>query len=214
MTKSNKSLAGKLAIAIGALALGLGTLSACAPRQRSTATTAENIPTPTADSIPMKGSIYDYSAISNGGDTIPFSQYQGKVLLIVNTASKCGLTPQYEALEALHKRYADQGLVIVGFPCDQFANQEPGSDEEIAEFCQLNYGVTFQLMKKIKVNGDDAHPIYQYLKKAGKGWFGDAIKWNFTKFLISRDGTHIERYAPTTKPESMEADILKLLEGK
>lgn len=206
MTQYTKSLAKGLALTLGILSFGLASLSACAQTQTNVSTTT--------DSIPMKGSIYDYSAITNSGDSISFAQYQGKVLLIVNTASKCGLTPQYEALEALHKRYADKGLVIVGFPCDQFANQEPGSDEEIAEFCQLNYGVSFQLMKKIKVNGDDAHPIYQYLKKAGKGWFGDAIKWNFTKFLISRDGTHIERYAPTTKPESMEADILKLLEGK
>ena len=155
--------------------------------------------------------IYDYKALNNKGVEVDFSQYEGKVLMIVNTASKCGFTPQYDGLEALYKKYQDQGLVIVGFPCDQFAHQEPGSDEEIAEFCRLNHGVTFPLMSKIEVNGDGAHPIYQYLKSAAKGTFGSAIKWNFTKFLISRDGKTVKRYAPTVTPEKMEKDIQEML---
>ena len=151
--------------------------------------------------------IYDFKALNNKGAEVDFSQYQGQVLLIVNTASKCGFTPQYDGLEALYQKYKDQGLTVIGFPCDQFAHQEPGSDAEIAEFCRLNHGVTFPLMSKIEVNGDNAHPIYKYLKSAAKGTFGNAIKWNFTKFLISRDGTVIKRYAPTVTPEKMEKDI-------
>lgn len=162
----------------------------------------------------MRKTIYDFSAITNNGDELRFDAYRGRVLLIVNTASKCGLTPQYEGLEALHKAYADQGLTVVGFPCNQFAGQEPGSDEEIAKFCKLNYGVSFQMMKKIDVNGQGAHPIYQYLKKAAGGFITDSIKWNFTKFLISRNGQTVKRYAPTTKPESMRADIEELLRNK
>ncbi|MBO6173338.1 MAG: glutathione peroxidase [Bacteroidales bacterium] len=155
--------------------------------------------------------IYDFKALDNKGKELDFAQFEGKVLMIVNTASKCGFTPQYDGLEALNKKYKDQGLVIIGFPCDQFAHQEPGTNEEIAEFCRLNHGVTFQLMSKIEVNGKNAHPIYEYLKGAAKGTFGNAIKWNFTKFLISRDGQTVKRYAPTVKPEDMEKDIVELL---
>ena len=155
--------------------------------------------------------IYDFKALDNKGKELDFAQFEGKVLMIVNTASKCGFTPQYDGLEALNKKYKDQGLVIIGFPCDQFAHQEPGTNEEIAEFCRLNHGVTFQLMSKIEVNGKNAHPIYEYLKGAAKGTFGNAIKWTFTKFLISRDGQTVKRYAPTVKPEDMEKDIVELL---
>ncbi|MBO5546360.1 MAG: glutathione peroxidase [Bacteroidales bacterium] len=156
-------------------------------------------------------SIYDFKALNNKGSEVDFADFKGKVLLIVNTASKCGFTPQYDGLEALWKKYKDQGLVVIGFPCDQFAHQEPGSDAEIAEFCRLNHGVTFPLMSKIEVNGEGAHPIYKYLKSETKGLLGGAIKWNFTKFLISRDGTRIERFAPMAKPESLEDKIKALL---
>jgi len=155
--------------------------------------------------------IYDFKALNNKGVEVDFADYKGKVLLIVNTASKCGFTPQYDGLEDLWKKYKDQGLVVIGFPCDQFAHQEPGSDAEIAEFCRLNHGVTFPLMSKIDVNGDNAHPIYKYLKNETKGLFGSAIKWNFTKFLISRDGTRIERFAPMATPASLEDKIKALL---
>ena len=155
--------------------------------------------------------IYDFKALNNKGAEVDFADYKGKVLLIVNTASKCGFTPQYDGLEALYKKYKDQGLVVIGFPCDQFAHQEPGSNAEIAEFCRLNHGVTFPLMSKIEVNGDGAHPIYKYLKTAAKGTFGNAIKWNFTKFLISRDGSKVERFAPTTTPEALDSKIAELL---
>jgi glutathione peroxidase len=155
--------------------------------------------------------IYDFTVLDTKKNEVKLDEYKGKVLLVVNTATGCGFTPQYEALENLYKKYQDQGLVIVGFPCDQFAHQEPGSDEEIAEFCRINHGVTFPLMSKIEVNGDGAHPIYQYLKSAAKGTFGNAIKWNFTKFLISRDGKTVKRYAPTVTPEKMEKDIQEML---
>lgn len=155
--------------------------------------------------------IYDFKALSSKGKEIDFAQFEGKVLLIVNTASKCGFTPQFAGLEALNQKYKDKGLVVIGFPCNQFASQDPGSDSEIEGFCQLNYGVTFQIMKKIDVNGENAHPIFKYLKSQTKGLLGSAIKWNFTKFLISKDGQAIERYAPTTKPEKMEKDIEAML---
>ncbi|MBQ6286692.1 MAG: glutathione peroxidase [Bacteroidales bacterium] len=155
--------------------------------------------------------IYDYKALDNKGNEVDFASFEGKVLMIVNTASKCGFTPQYDGLEALYQKYKDQGLIIIGFPCDQFAHQEPGTNEEIAEFCRINHGVTFPLMSKIEVNGKNAHPIYQYLKSAAKGTLGNAIKWNFTKFLISRDGTVIERFAPTTTPEAMEEKVVAML---
>ena len=179
--------------------------------------------------------IYDFTALSNKGKEVNFADYKGKVLLIVNTASKCGFTPQYDGLEALYKKYKDQGLVIIGFPCDQFGHQEPGTDEQIEEFCRLNHGVTFPLMSKIEVNGEGAHPIYQWLKsKAGFAGFNPEhkltkildemftkadpnyasktdIKWNFTKFLISREGNVISRFEPTTEPKEMEESIEKEL---
>lgn len=145
--------------------------------------------------------IYDFKALTSKGQELDFAQFEGKVLLIVNTASKCGFTPQFAGLEELNQKYRERGLVVIGFPCNQFASQDPGSDSEIEGFCQLNYGVTFQIMKKIDVNGDNAHPIFVYLKEKTKGLLGSSIKWNFTKFLISRDGETIKRYAPITKPE-------------
>ncbi|MBP5323098.1 MAG: glutathione peroxidase [Bacteroidaceae bacterium] len=155
--------------------------------------------------------IYDFKALTSKGAELDFSQFEGKVLLIVNTASKCGFTPQFAGLEELNQKYKDKGLVVIGFPCNQFAHQDPGTDEEISGFCQLNYGVTFQIMKKVDVNGKDAHPIFNYLKKETGGLFGSAIKWNFTKFLVSRDGNTIKRFAPTTAPKDIEKDIEELL---
>lgn len=155
--------------------------------------------------------IYDYKAITNKGEVLDFAQFRGKVLLIVNTASKCGFTHQFKGLEDLYQKYKDRGLVVIGFPSNQFARQEPGTDSEILSFCQLNYGVTFQIMKKIEVNGDNAHPIFEYLKSETRGFLGRKIKWNFTKFLISRDGKTIRRYPPTKAPEKLEADIVALL---
>ena len=159
-------------------------------------------------------SIYDFSAQTLSGVTQDFSEYQDKVLLIVNTASKCGFTPQYEGLEALNQQYRDQGLVIVGFPCNQFGHQEPGEADEIGTFCQKNYGVSFPMMAKVDVNGKDAHPIFNWLKEQQGGFLTDGIKWNFTKFLIGRDGQVINRYAPTTKPEELKADIEAALNQK
>jgi glutathione peroxidase len=155
--------------------------------------------------------IYDFKALTSKGKEIDFSEFKGKVMLVVNTASKCGFTPQFAGLEELNKKYKDKGLVVIGFPCNQFASQDPGTDSEIEGFCQLNYGVSFQIMKKIDVNGNDAHPIFKYLKKKTGGWFGSAIKWNFTKFLISKDGETVKRYAPITKPEKLEKEIEKML---
>lgn len=138
--------------------------------------------------------------------------YQGKVVLVVNTATKCGLAPQFEGLEALHQRYKDEGLVVLGFPCNQFMGQEPESNATVEAACKVNHGVTFQLFEKCDVNGKDTHPVFRYLKsELGGGLLGSAIKWNFTKFLIDRSGKPIKRYAPTTKPEEIEADIRKLL---
>lgn len=156
-------------------------------------------------------SIYDYKAITMQGTELSMADLKGKVLLIVNTASKCGLTPQFKALEDLHKKYEGQGLVIIGFPCDQFAGQELSSNNEINAFCTRNYGVSFQMMQKIDVNGKNAHPLYKFLKEQAGGFLFDAIKWNFTKFLVSRDGTQIKRFSPYTKPEKIEDDICKLL---
>ena len=156
-------------------------------------------------------SVYSFSAIDNEGKTISLNEYRGKVLLIVNTATRCGFTPQYDGLEDLYQKYKERGLVIIGFPCDQFGHQEPGTDEQIEEFCRLNHGVTFPLMSKVEVNGENAHPIYKYLKDAAPGTLGKAVKWNFTKFLINRNGSQITRFAPATKPESLESRILELL---
>ncbi|HJD75269.1 MAG TPA: glutathione peroxidase [Bacteroides reticulotermitis] len=155
--------------------------------------------------------IFDFTTLSNKGKEINFDEFKGHVLLIVNTASKCGFTPQYKALEELYKKYKDQGLVILGFPCDQFGHQEPGSDEEIASFCEVNFGVTFPLMAKVEVNGDKASPIFKYLKKSTSGFLGSSIKWNFTKFLISKDGQTIKRFSPVTKPMSLESSIINFL---
>lgn len=155
--------------------------------------------------------IYDFTAKGNKGEDIDFSQFKGKVLLIVNTASKCGFTPQYKGLEELHKKYKDLGLVIIGFPCDQFGHQEPGNDKEIASFCELNFGVSFQLMAKADVNGENASPIFKFLKNKTKGLFGKRIKWNFTKFLISKDGTVIKRFSPLKSPVSIEQNIKEML---
>ncbi|WP_296202460.1 glutathione peroxidase [Psychrobacter sp. UBA3962] len=155
--------------------------------------------------------IYDFNAKDLNGNEVDFGQFKDKVLLIVNTASKCGFTPQFEELEELHQSYKDQGLVIIGFPCNQFGSQDPGSNEEIGAFCQKNYGVSFLMMQKIDVNGDNEHPLYTWLKKQEGGFLTDGIKWNFTKFLINRQGEVVDRYAPTTKPKAIESDIVKLL---
>lgn len=155
--------------------------------------------------------IYDFKAKSILGNETDFADYKGKVLLIVNTASKCGYTPQLEGLEALYKKYREQGLVVIGFPCNQFAQQDPGTDEEIATFCKLNYGVSFKMMSKIDVNGDNQAPIYKFLKDNAQTDKGKDIKWNFTKFLISRDGTEILRYGSAKKPKNLEKDIEKFL---
>ena len=177
--------------------------------------------------------IYDFKALTSKGKELDFAQFEGKVLLIVNTASKCGFTPQFAGLEALNQKYNDKGLVVIGFPCNQFKEQDPGTDSQIEEFCQINYGVSFQIMKKIDVNGSSADPIFEYLKeqapteaynglkaKAAKALFktisnsvekDSDIKWNFTKFLISKDGNTIKRYSPTTEPEKMESDIETML---
>ncbi|WP_295798403.1 glutathione peroxidase [uncultured Microbulbifer sp.] len=146
------------------------------------------------------------------GSEATLDQYKGKVLLIVNTASKCGFTPQYKGLEELFQQYKDRGLVVLGFPCNQFGKQEPGSDSEIQQFCELNYGVSFPVYAKLEVNGDGAHPLFSYLKKQAPGILGtQGIKWNFTKFLVNRDGEVVNRYAPKDKPEELAADIEQLL---
>ncbi len=177
--------------------------------------------------------IYDFKALTSKGKEIDFSEFKGKVLLIVNTASKCGFTPQFAGLEEMNKKYKERGLVVIGFPCNQFKEQDPGNDAQIEEFCQLNYGVTFQIMKKTDVNGADAEPIFEYLKtqapteeyhglkakgaamlfkSISKSVEKDSdIKWNFTKFLISRDGETIKRYAPTTEPKDFEQDVEEML---
>ena len=177
--------------------------------------------------------IYDFKALTSRGKELDFAQFEGKVLLIVNTASKCGLTPQFKGLEELNQKYKDQGLVIIGFPCNQFKEQDPGADEQIEEFCQLNYGVTFQIMKKIDVNGEGADPIFVYLKqqapteeykglkaKAMKALFKKIsdtaksesdIQWNFTKFLVNKEGKVVARFAPTSEPEEFEQEIAQWL---
>ncbi|MFM6990870.1 MAG: glutathione peroxidase [Rhodoferax sp.] len=153
-------------------------------------------------------SVYDFDALQINGQPVPLKQYQGKPLLIVNTASACGFTPQFAGLEELHKTYGDKGLVVLGFPCNQFGAQDKGSNDEIAGFCQLNYGVSFPMMAKIEVNGGNAHPLYQWLVKEAPGFLGTkAIKWNFPKFLIGKDGQVRKRYAPTDTPASLAQDI-------
>ncbi len=157
-------------------------------------------------------SLYDHEAQTLDGKAVSLADYRGKVLLIVNTASKCGFTPQFTGLEALYRKYKDRGLEILGFPCNQFGAQEPGNAEEIASFCSLTYDVTFPMFGKIEVNGPKAHPLYTYLKAQKKGLLGsEGIKWNFTKFLIDRNGAVVERYAPTTTPEQLDAAVAALL---
>jgi glutathione peroxidase len=151
---------------------------------------------------------YDFSALTIDGIDLPLSQYRGHPLLIVNVASKCGFTPQYAGLEALYQQYHQRGLEVLGFPCDQFGHQEPGAEAEIKTFCSLNYGVSFPMFGKIKVNGPDAHPLYEYLKKSVPGILGtEGIKWNFTKFLVGKDGVPVKRYAPADKPENLGPDV-------
>ena len=159
-------------------------------------------------------SAYDFSAFDIDGKQQNFSDYKGSVVLVVNTASKCGFTPQYTGLEKLWRTHKDQGFMVLGFPCDQFGHQEPGDAEEIKSFCSLSYDVSFPMFGKIEVNGDNAHPFYQWLKKEKSGLLGiGAIKWNFTKFLIGRDGNVLKRYAPTDKPEDIEKDIVAALKA-
>lgn len=159
----------------------------------------------------MNKNFYDIEASTLQGKAVKMENYKGKVVLIVNTASKCGFTPQYTGLEELNKKYKEQGLEILGFPCNQFGNQEPGDATEIQEGCLINYGVSFQMFEKIEVNGNNAHPIFKFLKETLPGTLGKKVKWNFTKFLIAPDGKPYKRFSPTTKPEKMEKDILKLL---
>lgn len=159
----------------------------------------------------MNSEFYNLSVRKPKGEPINMSQFEGKVVLIVNTATKCGLAPQFKGLEELHQKYKDQGLVMIGFPCNQFANQEPETNDTIVAACELNFGVTFQLTEKIHVNGENTHPIFKYLKDELGGTLGKKIKWNFTKFLITKEGKAFKRYAPTTKPAKIEKDIQKLL---
>lgn len=156
--------------------------------------------------------VFDFTAQDIAGKDVDLSQYKGKVLLIVNTASKCGFTPQYKGLQVIFEKYRERGFEVLGFPCNQFGHQEPGDEAQISEFCELNFGVDFPLFGKIDVNGDDAHPLYRHLKEEAPGLLGSkAVKWNFTKFLVNRDGQVVKRYAPTDKPESLAKDIEKLL---
>jgi len=156
--------------------------------------------------------IYDFKVKTIKGEETTLEQYKGKVMLIVNVASKCGYTPQYDGLEALYRKYKDQGLVVLGFPCNQFGSQEPGSEEEIQNFCRVNFGVTFPMFSKIKVNGEETHPLYRYLKSEQPGVLGtEAIKWNFTKFLVDKEGRVVERFGSSTKPAELEEKIEALL---
>jgi glutathione peroxidase len=162
----------------------------------------------------MANSIYDFEAQQIGGKTVPLTQFRGKPLLIVNTASACGFTPQFAGLEELHRRYGDRGLVVLGFPCNQFGAQDPGSNEEIASFCQVNYGVSFPMMTKVDVNGPEAHPLYRWLTAEAPGLLGSkGVKWNFTKFLVGKDGRVLKRYAPQDAPEKLAKDIEAALGG-
>lgn len=172
----------------------------------------QNAAAKTQDASKQMNSIYLFSAQTLDGKEIKFDRYKDQVLLIVNTASQCGFTPQYKGLEELHKKYGEKGLVVLGFPCNQFGAQEPGSNQEIASFCQRNYGVDFQMFDKVDVNGANAHPLYKYLTSAAPGILQtEAIKWNFAKFLVDRNGKVINRYAPAVKPEDIAKDIEKLL---
>ena len=155
--------------------------------------------------------VFDFTANSLAGDEVPLKRFEGKVLLIVNTASACGFTPQYKGLEALHQALEPRGFSVLGFPCNQFGGQEPGDARQIEQFCSTNYAVTFPMFAKIDVNGGNAHPLYQYLKDAKSGLLGASIKWNFTKFLVDRAGQVVARYAPTAKPEGLAKEIEALL---
>ncbi|MDN6276304.1 glutathione peroxidase [Psychrobacter sp.] len=155
--------------------------------------------------------VYDFTAERMDGELQAFSDYTDQVLLIVNTASKCGFTPQFEGLEALYQQYKNKGLVVIGFPCNQFGSQDPGSNDEIGAFCQKNYDVSFPMMAKVEVNGEGAHPIYTWLKAQKGGVLTNGIKWNFTKFLLDRSGQVVARYAPTTKPDAIKKDIERVL---
>jgi glutathione peroxidase len=159
----------------------------------------------------MSNNFYQFKAESLQGKEISMEEYKGKAILVVNTASKCGLTPQYEGLEELYKTYKEKGLVILGFPCNQFANQEPGDSKAISEGCLINYGVSFPVFSKVDVNGDEAHPLFKYLRKELKGFGGDRVKWNFTKFLIDGEGNPVKRFSPTFKPEKLVKHIEKQL---
>lgn len=158
--------------------------------------------------------IYDLNAKTPGGEELPMSAYRGKAILIVNTATKCGLAPQFSELEALHQKYKDNGLVVIGFPSNQFQNQEPETNETMEQSCEINFGVTFQLTEKIMVNGNRTHPVFRYLKDQLPGFPGKRIKWNFTKFLITPEGKPLKRYAPTVKPGAIEKDIIPMLAGE
>jgi len=161
--------------------------------------------------MPKSTSIYDLEFTDNRGNLVSLADYSGKPILIVNTASKCGFTPQYEGLQKLNEEFREQGLIVLGFPCDQFAHQEPGNDQEIDEFCKVNFGVDFPLSQKVNVNGKNAHPIFKFLKENSKSLLGGTVKWNFTKFLISPDGKSIKRYSPNTTPENIRTDVLEIL---
>lgn len=158
-----------------------------------------------------KVSIYDFSAKTIDGTEKSLADYKGKALLIVNTASKCGFTPQYEGLEELYKKYKDRGFVVLAFPCNQFNSQDPGTNEEISEFCEVNFGVSFPLFRKVDVKGDNAHPLFKYLTRETKGMVTNEIKWNFTKFLVNKNGEVVDRFAPQTNPERITKDIEKVL---
>ena len=157
-------------------------------------------------------SLYDLTFTDNRGQEVPLSQFEGKPVLIVNTASKCGFTPQYDGLQKLYDEFKDSGLVVLGFPCDQFAHQEPGDDADIEQFCSINYGVSFPLSTKVDVNGKDTHPVFAFLKDHTSGLLGSSIKWNFTKFLVAPDGTTVTRFAPKTNPAELQGDIEALIE--
>ncbi|HZK96405.1 MAG TPA: glutathione peroxidase [Prolixibacteraceae bacterium] len=159
----------------------------------------------------MENTFYSFSAKTLQGQSKSMDDYKGKVVVIVNTASKCGFTHQYAGLEELNRKYSEKGLVILGFPCNQFGSQEPGSSKEISEGCLINYGVSFQMFEKLEVNGPGAHPLYVFLRKQLSGFLGGRIKWNFTKFVIDREGKPVKRFAPNTKPEKMEEYLLELL---